>query len=232
MSREFLDILNEVYPRYLPLPPEWTAQEQHQYLVQESERLSRMVGELADQLSEQSVTQWIRSHGHHPDYLTKVGLLNNARMTAREQILNNEVYEQIPVSGDETDEDLDVTREEPPQARDGVPWDRRWTEPDWRSDPSAEMETVRSGRNRGFRCCSGSRRAICWPRVRRTDCRTRPPATRRWRRNWRRWCIRICAATAFRSVNRPVVPVRPGDRSSHRSPPDRPRRRPASPRRS
>lgn len=142
MSREFLDILNEVYPRYLPLPPEWTAQEQHQYLVQESERLSRMVGELADQLAEQSVTQWTRGHGHHPDYLTKVGLLNNARMTAREQILNNEVYEQIPVSEHETDEDLDVTREEPPQARDGVPWDRRWTEPDWRSDPSEEMETL------------------------------------------------------------------------------------------
>ena len=26
MSREFLDILNEVYPRYLPLPPECRSQ--------------------------------------------------------------------------------------------------------------------------------------------------------------------------------------------------------------
>lgn len=142
MSREFLDILNEVYPRYLQLPPEWTDQEQQHYLEQESERLSRMVGELADQLAEQSVSQWTHRHGHHPDYLTKVGLLNSARMSAREQILNNEVYEQIPVSGDETDEDLDATRAQPPQARDGIPWDRRWTDPDWRSDPSEQMETL------------------------------------------------------------------------------------------
>ena len=142
MSREFLDILNEVYPRYLPLPPEWTAQEQHQYLVQESERLSRMVGELADRLAEQSVTQWTRSHGHHPDYLTKVGLLNNARMAAREQILNNEVYEQIPSSTDETGEDRDAIRGEPPQDRDEIPWDQRWTDPDWRSEPSEAMETL------------------------------------------------------------------------------------------
>lgn len=142
MSREFLTILNEVYPRYLQLPPEWTDQEQHRYLVQEAERLSRMVAELADQLAEQSVTQWTRSHGHHPDYLTKVGLINTARMAAREQILNRELYEQIPSSADETDEVRDAIREEPAQVRDEIPWDRRWTDPDWRSEPSEATETL------------------------------------------------------------------------------------------
>jgi hypothetical protein len=142
MSREFLTILNEVYPRYLQLPPEWTDQEQHRYLVQEAERLSRMVAELADQLAEQSVTQWTRSHGHHPDYLTKVGLISTARMAAREQILNRELYEQIPSSADETDEARDAIREEPAQARDEIPWDRRWTDPDCRSEPSEATETL------------------------------------------------------------------------------------------
>ena len=142
MSREFLTILNEVYPRYLQLPPEWTDQEQHRYLVQEAERLSRMVAELADQLAEQSVTQWTRSHGHHPDYLTKVGLINTARMAARDQILNSELYEQIPSSADETDEARDAIREEPAQVRDEIPWDRRWTDPAWRSEPSEATETL------------------------------------------------------------------------------------------
>lgn len=142
MSREFLTILNEVYPRHLQLPPEWTDHEQQRYLVQEAERLSQMVAELADQLAEQSVTQWTRSHGQHPDYLTKVGLLNTARMAAREQILNSELYEQIPSSMDETDEDRDAIHEEPAQARDEIPWDRRWTDPDWRTEPSEAMQTL------------------------------------------------------------------------------------------
>lgn len=140
MSREFLDILKQVYPRYLQLPPEWTSQEQQSYLERESERLSRMVGDLADQIAEQSVTQWTHSHGQHPDYLTKVGLVTSARMAAREQILNNEVYEQIPAA--ETDEDRDVIREEPPQGRGEIPWDQRWTDPDWRTDPTEAMETL------------------------------------------------------------------------------------------
>lgn len=142
MSREFLTILNEVYPRHLQLPPEWTDQEQQRYLVGEAERLSQMVAELADQLAAQSVMQWTRSHGRHPDYLTKVGLINTARMTAREQILSSELYEQIPSSADETDEDRDAIREEPAQARDDIPWDHRWTDPDWRSEPSEATQTL------------------------------------------------------------------------------------------
>lgn len=142
MSREFWTILNEVYPRYLQLPAEWTDQEQQHYLAQEAERLSRMVAELADQLADQSVTQWTRSHGHHPDYLTKVGLINSARIAAREQILTSELYEQIPPGVDETDEDRDAIREEPAPVHDEIPWDRRWTDPDWRSEPSEATETL------------------------------------------------------------------------------------------
>ena len=139
MSSEFLTVLNEVYPRYLQLPPQWSVQEQREHLERESQRLSRMVGDLADQLGEQAVAEWTRSHGRHPDYLTKVGLLTTARLSAREQILNSELYEQIPV---ESDEDLDVIPAEPVADRDGVPWDRRWTEPDWRTDPSEELEEL------------------------------------------------------------------------------------------
>ena len=142
MSREFWTILNEVYPRYLQLPPQWSDQEQQRYLAQEAERLSQMVAELADQLAEQSVRQWTLSHGQHPDYLTKVGLINTARMAAREQILNSELYEQIPSSTDERGEDGDAILGEPPQDRDEIPWDQRWTDPDWRSEPSEAMETL------------------------------------------------------------------------------------------
>lgn len=142
MSREFLDILNEVYPAFLQLPPEWTDQQKQHHLAREAERLSRMVGDLADRLGQQSVTEWTHRHGRHPDYLTTVGLLANARSSAREQILITELYEQIPASEDGAGEDQDVILEAPAAARDGIPWDRRWTEPDWRTDPSEEMEAL------------------------------------------------------------------------------------------
>lgn len=146
VSSEFLTILNEVYPAYLQLPPQWSAQEQQDWLEREAERLSRMTGELTDQLAEQVVADWKRSHGRHPDYLTTVGLLRNAQLSAREQILHTELYEQIPVTEQDEEgpgENLDgLMPEDPGPPPAGTPWHRRWTVPGWLTDPSEELELL------------------------------------------------------------------------------------------
>jgi hypothetical protein len=94
---------------------------------------------LGDQMGAQSVTEWTARTGAHPDYLTKVGLLNTAMSAAKEVVLNNELYELIPQPADPPSE-LDT--EPPTLDRSQVPWDQRWTRTQYRSDPSEEIEDL------------------------------------------------------------------------------------------
>src|SRR5262249_43339969 len=77
--------------------------------------------------------------GEHPDYLTKVGLLNAAMASAKEIVLNNELYELIPEPEDPSDESIETP---PSLERSQVPWDQRWTRTQYRSDPSEQIEDL------------------------------------------------------------------------------------------
>lgn len=83
--------------------------------------------------------EWITSHGEHPDYLTKVGLLNTATASAREMVLTSELYELIPAPPDPPM----VEQQQPsPADRDQLPWTQRWTRTQYRSEPDEAMEEL------------------------------------------------------------------------------------------
>jgi len=149
---EFLKILTEIYPQYLPLPlpPEHTPDQRQQWLIQEADRLATQSFDLSHELAGAAIQNWIQRHGQHPDYLTTVGLVNTARLSADEIVLHNEIYEQIPPEEEDEDspgedllmigsldEDLGI-RPDPT----GVPWQQRWTDPDYRTDPSEALEAL------------------------------------------------------------------------------------------
>ena len=78
-------------------------------------------------------------HGEHPDYLTKVGLLNTAMASAKEIVLSEQLYELIPEPQDPPNE---TTATPPSLDRSQVPWDQRWTRTQYRSDPSEQIEDL------------------------------------------------------------------------------------------
>jgi hypothetical protein len=136
-SPEIRQIVQDVYSQHLALPPQWTPQQSATFIEDEAARISQQIAQLADQMGAQSVAEWTQRTGEHPDYLTKVGLLNTAMAAAREIVLNNELYELISEPQDPSGE----TTETPPSLdRSHVPWDQRWTRTQYRSDPGEQIE--------------------------------------------------------------------------------------------
>ena len=77
-SPEIRQIVQDVYSQHLALPPEWTPEQSATFLEDEAVRISQQIAQLADQMGAQSVAAWTQRTGEHPDYLTKVELLNTA----------------------------------------------------------------------------------------------------------------------------------------------------------
>jgi hypothetical protein len=136
-SPEIQQIVTEVYTSHDLLPPEWTSQQQYDFLDREAARLSRQVAQLAADLSEQAIQDWIVRTGDHPDVMTKVGLVNSATLQAKEVVLSQELYELIPPPPE------DLVEQDPPMPdRSTVPWDRRWTHTQYRTDPTPDQEDL------------------------------------------------------------------------------------------
>ncbi|EHB44042.1 conserved hypothetical protein [uncultured Mycobacterium sp.] len=136
-SPEIQQIVAQVYTDYDLLPSVWPPRRQRAFLDAEAARLSRQVAELAADLSEHAIADWTARAGHHPDMMTKVGLLNTATMQAKEIVLTRELYDLIPL----TPEDLDDAPSVPPD-RSELAWDRRWTRTQYRTDPTDDLETL------------------------------------------------------------------------------------------
>lgn len=135
-SPEIRQIVTETYTRHGLLPTHWTPQQRREFLDQEAARLSRQVAELAAELSANLIQEWITRTGDHPDVLTKVGLINNATLQCKDIVLSQGLYELIP-----DDEPKAVPPPTMPD-RSQVPWDRRWTHTQYRTDPSEELEDL------------------------------------------------------------------------------------------
>ncbi|KEP41880.1 hypothetical protein [Mycobacterium kansasii] len=139
-SPEIRQILAQAYTQALQLPQEWSPAQREAFLDDEASRISHEVAELSAEMGAQAVGEWTKAHGQDPDYLTNVGLLNTARTQAMEIVLHNEIYEQIPPEQEEPSslwgEDLPIPD------RSQVSWDQRWTHPDYRSEPSPQIETL------------------------------------------------------------------------------------------
>lgn len=137
-SPEIRQIVKHVYTTHNLLPSEWTPQQQQRFLGQEAARLSRQVAELAAEMSEQAIQDWIACTGVHPDFWTKVGMVNTGTAQARELVLGQQLYTLIPTLADRPLDDGSMERPDAAQ----VPWDQRWTRTYYRTDPSAELEEL------------------------------------------------------------------------------------------
>jgi hypothetical protein len=135
-SPEIAQIVAEVYREHLSLPAEWTPAQRQSFLDKTAATLSRQVAELAAELGEQAVQEWTTSHGKHPDYLTKVGLLNTATLSAKEIVLSQQLYELIPPP-ETPSGDLDL-----PSSTETLPWTQRWTRTQHRTEPTEELEEL------------------------------------------------------------------------------------------
>ncbi|MEN4464833.1 hypothetical protein VXE65_22715 [Mycolicibacterium conceptionense] len=138
-SPEIREIVDNVYDQHLNLPPQWTHQQRDEFLEAEAARISRQVAELAAQMGEQAVRQWQTEQGQHPDYLTKVGLLNTTRAQAMEIVLSQELYVKIP-QDDELSEPPTSQATQPDRLK--VPWQQRWTNTAFRLDPTEQIEDL------------------------------------------------------------------------------------------
>lgn len=95
MSSTIRSDAERVYRDHATLPPEWTPAQRSAFLDQEAARLGRLTAETAAELGEAATAAWTDRTGEPPDYLTTVGLLNNAKLQAQEQVLAEELYSQI-----------------------------------------------------------------------------------------------------------------------------------------
>lgn len=139
-SNEIQQIVTEVYTTHALLPPDWTHQQRQDFLDREAGRISRQVASLAAEMTDQAVQDWISRHGDHPDYLTKVGLVNNVTNQAKEIVLSQELYELIPAAPMEDDSLEDSSAGLPDRSE--VPWDKRWTHTAYRTEPTEDQEDL------------------------------------------------------------------------------------------
>lgn len=137
-SPEIRQIVHDVHSRYLGLPEGQSPEQQSRFLDQEANRISRLVADLAAELGEQAIDDWQARTGQHPDFTTKTGLLNSARTSAMEIVLQEQLYEKIPAQFEEQESP------EPPTTPDRaqLPWDQRWTRTAYRTDPDETLEDL------------------------------------------------------------------------------------------
>ncbi len=140
-SPEIQNIVETAYANHLELPQEWTPQQRQDFLDSEASRISVQVDDLAAELAAATIKQWTENKGQHPDYMTTVGIHNTARLQAKEIVLSQELYSLIPEEPDEPPTLLgqDYT---PPVPRSQLSWDQRWTRPDYRTEPTEDLEAL------------------------------------------------------------------------------------------
>ncbi len=132
----------EVYHQQMRLPEQWSPEQKQQYLSEQASRLESMAVEMAEPMALAAIKEWAsRHHGQHPDYETTVGLRNTALANAREAIVRQEVYDLM----EPEDEDPTHPYDPPPTPMvpaSQVPWDQRWTEVDYRTEPGLRLEAL------------------------------------------------------------------------------------------
>jgi len=136
MSELIRQMVERTYRSHIGLPTEWSPEQQRLFLDREAARLSHRSAALAAELGEAAITEWARRMGQAPDYLTSVGLRNNATAQAREQVLTEELYALVP---QDPDHDLPQTQQQPQTVEWGNP--DRWRTPR-RSEPTEAIQTL------------------------------------------------------------------------------------------
>jgi len=104
MSAAVREIVANVWTEHIGVDPDWTPQQTEAFFDEESRRLSVRINAMAAEQAMVNVAAWKTEHGRDPDYLTHVGLINNARLQVQEIVLSQELYELVPSEEEDTEE--------------------------------------------------------------------------------------------------------------------------------
>lgn len=142
VSSEIRLIMEQTYRDHIGIPQDWTPEQTRVFLDTEAARLGRLIAATSAQLQEQAISEVTTRTGQPPDYLTTVALINQAKSQARELILTQELYEQVPEQVEIPDDpSFETDLSDEPPAR--VNWDdpNRWKTLN-RSEPRPETITL------------------------------------------------------------------------------------------
>jgi len=131
--------VDDVYSRgLLGLPEVWSAQQKERYLEILTERLDTKAADLSTELASSAIHEWTQRHqGRHPNYETTLRLRTAAQQSAREAIVRQELYNKVATSS------YDEEAQPEASARvSAIPWERRWTHPAYRAEPSEDIEDL------------------------------------------------------------------------------------------
>ncbi len=105
MSAAVREIVASVWTEHIGVDPDWTPEQTQTFFDEESRRLSVRINALAAEQAMVNTAAWKSNHdGRDPDYLTHVGLINNARLQVQEIVLSEELYELVPPDEEDTEE--------------------------------------------------------------------------------------------------------------------------------
>ena len=142
MSSEIRLILEQTYRDHIGVPTDWTPEQTRVFFDFEAARLGRLIAATSAQLQDQAISDATIRTGQPPDYLTTVGLINQAKSQARELILTQELYEQIP-DPVEIPDDLSSETNPIDESPSRIDWDNpnRWKTL-YRSEPTSPTITL------------------------------------------------------------------------------------------
>lgn len=138
-------IVAQTWRESIGLPQEWTAPEKAEFLDREAARISALI---ETEMGGQGplVAQWTAEHGEPPNYPTTVALIEQARRSITDTVLQNELYDKIPHDPDPFPPMVSVEEaEERDQLTDQVRRARalgdptRWTHPLRRNEPTPDL---------------------------------------------------------------------------------------------
>jgi hypothetical protein len=131
--------VDDVYGKgLLRLPEVWSAQEKDRYLDILTERLDTKAADLSMELASSAIHEWTqRNQGRHPDFETTLRLRTAAQQNAREAIVRQDLYSKVPTNLYDQE-----AEPQPPPPVPAVPWERRWTHPAYRAEPSEDIEDL------------------------------------------------------------------------------------------
>lgn len=131
--------VHHVYTTNLSLPPDWTEHQRLQFLTEEAQTISEMVLLNAATQSRHDIETWRREHpDQHLNPTIEEHLSQVAYNSAMRNVLNTELFDLIAP----TDPDNEPTGDQPELKRNQVSWDQRWTRPQYRCEPSPQIEDL------------------------------------------------------------------------------------------
>jgi len=148
VSEEIRRIVDRVWTEHIGIPPEWTPEYAQQWIADEAQRMTNRINLMQAEQQQVLIRDWtVRHEGQPPDTMTHIGLITMARDQCQEIVLEQELYELVPV--EEEDRELTPLEQQLAQERQEEAEERafeaarsdpqRWRGV-YRSEPTEEVE--------------------------------------------------------------------------------------------